>query len=276
MSGLRNISEMNILVRSKDRDRIQGAGDSAEFRLSLSEAIQGRYKLIWATIPNACYNINSKNNNLYLNSTATGDVTITIPSQNYTGETLADTLQSLLINEGYVQVGQTIGVAYLDTKLKLQLTLSAGAEFKIYSKGGEDSAHAVLGFATSAQNELFALTPGQATVLPQVVALGLPTSLGIQIKECSSLSYSTGGNYEEVSLAGAVSRGTKVQSGSLIIPFLASSGGYQSSAQDRHDQYVVFPTLTKYLHLQVCNPDTRDKVDLNGADWEMLLSKTSY
>ena len=273
MSYLRALSEMNLLVRSKDRDRVQGPGDSAEFRLPLQEAIEGKYRLIWATVPNACFNVNSKNNKLYLTSTAMGDTTITIPSQNYTGETLADTLQSLLINEGYVQPGETIGIAYLDTHLKLQFTLSAGAEFKIYCRqSNSDSAHAVLGFETSAQDAETWLPQGQTRILPNVVALGLPTSLGIQIKECSTLAYSLGG-FHEVWDGSSVKRGTKNHSASLVIPFLASSGGYQSSAQDRHDQFVFFPNKTKYLNIRVVSPDSRDKVDLNGADWEMLLSK---
>lgn len=272
---LRNLSEMNLLVRSKDRDRVQGPGDSAEFRLGLSEAIEGKYRLIWATIPNSTYNINSRNNRLYLTSTATGDLTLTIPSQNYTGETLANALQSLLITGGYTQPGQTIAITYLETLLKLRFVLSAGAEFKIYCRqSDEDSAHAVLGFETSAQEAETWLPAGQTRDLPNVVALGSPTSLGIRIKECSSLAYSLGGFYEE-RVGDSIRRGTKSHSASLVIPFLASSGGYQSSAQDRHDQYVFFPSKTKYLNIQVVSPDTQEKVQLNGGEWEMLLSKTA-
>lgn len=273
---LRNLSEMNLLVRSKDRERLQGDGDPALFRLPLPEAISGDYRLIWATIPNTIYNVNSTNNKLYLFKTGTGDVTLTIPSQNYTGTTLAAALTELLL--AYTDDGPAILVEYLDSVLKLQFTLPAGAEFQIYSKYKEDSAHAILGFRTSASKVLYQLVPNQANLLPNVVALGLPISLGIQVKESSTSSYALGGNIEDRKLDNngntlSIVKTPRAHNASLVIPFLASAGSYHSSAVDTHRQWINFPRPTKHLNIQLVSPDTHSKVDLNGAEWEMLLSK---
>jgi len=273
---LRNLSEMNLLVRSKDRERLQGDGDPALFRLPLPEAIFGDYRLIWATIPNTIYNVNSTNNKLYLFKTGTGDVTLTIPSQNYTGTTLAAALTDLLL--AYTTDGPAILVEYLDSVMKLQFTLPDGAEFQIYSKYKEDSAHAILGFRTSASKVLYQLVPGQPNLLPNVVALGLPISLGIQVKESSTSSYALGGNIEDRKLDNngntlSIVKTPRAHNASLVIPFLASAGSYHSSAVDTHRQWINFPRPTKHLNIQLVSPDTHSKVDLNGAEWEMLLSK---
>lgn len=278
MANLKNISEINILVRSKDRDRTQSPGNSADFRLLFPEAIYGTYRLVWATIPNTIYNVNVTNNKLYLRNADGSDTVLTLTPKNYTGTTLAAALTSMLTG---------VTVEYDQALLKLKFKLSNNAvHFQFYSSK-PNSIHTVLGFGSSTvSTEIYQITfkgtgaVDEGTYAPNAIALGNLNSIGVRIKEASGLNWSlTAGETQRIvdinGITTKIVTGNKSHNATFIIPLLSIFGEYQSSAQDLHKQHLRFGERTRSLNIQLVNPDTMEPIDLNGADWEMLLSKTS-
>lgn len=253
---------MNILVRSKDRNRTHGSGNPADFVLSFPEAVYGTYQLVWATIPNTIYNVRSGNNKLYLRNQNGSETTVTVEPKNYTGTTLASALTALLSG---------VTVEYDAATLKFKFKLAAvDTHFQFFtSKSG--SIHSVLGFeSSSVPNEVYQIVfkgagpTDSGTYAPNAVSLGGINSIGVRIKEASGIGWSVSAG------DGSRSHGT-----TLLIPLLSSAGEFQSSAQDLHKQKARFNERTRSMTVQLVDPDTMEVLDMNGANWEMLLSKTA-
>lgn len=270
----------NLLIRSADRDLTAASASSQDFKVQFPELVSGRFLLRWATVPNAVYTINSDNNILYLRKGAT-DVQYTLTPSNYTAQTLATALTALLAGNGYVTAGQTVTFEYASEYLKLRITLSAGAEFTIFTSKSPSSIHSVLGLPDgldASWPEAYSLTPGQATLLPNVVSLARPISLGLRIAEARSVGYQTArqSQYRELNIDGKTVRfvkGPMAGQATFLVPFLAAQGAYASTSQDNHQQCVYFSNPTRTLSCSVINPDTQNTINLNGAQWEMLLTK---
>jgi hypothetical protein len=251
-----------LVLKSRDRKGYQdGSTRSSNFKLHLKEPIQGTWRVKTVTIPNSIYSVTSSNNTLFWQTGA--DYTGTIPVGNYTGETLATAVALVLNTVG----ADTYVVSYSATTGKLTFTCDANMSWMFYAENaGTPSADRLLGWpAAGDAADNTHIPSATATEAPDMISLGNPLSLGVQIQQCSAIGYQTGSQTT-----------AEPRTGDLLIPFLAQSGYFNfTEASDTNVQYVKFANNSSYINVKVTDTDTGSEVELNGADWEMHWQRAS-
>jgi len=233
-----------VLVRSRDRLNFTSTSPS-NFKTTYTEVLEGKHAVRWITIPNSLYNINSTNNQFYYDIGA-GNVLVTLSAGNYTGQTLAVALQSLI---------PASTVVFEPLYSKLRVTRAAGVTLTPVT------AQKVMGLQLNLAPTVIA--PAAATYLPNTVDLSVPLSLGIMVRESGGPGYVTGGSPN--------------RQGTLIVPMLASFSLFNFlSDESDHKQFLSFPTGVKQLSIEVVDPSTGVTVDLNGVDWEMMIERVEH
>lgn len=248
VSGL----QRHYIIKSGDRT----SGDSHNFRYripSQSRQLQGRYRVSYAAIPNATYNINAGNNQFSIISAALVETTYTIPVGNYDSASLLAALDTLLLP------GVVDSIVYSDTTGKFTFAtngVSGNATMSFnFTSVGDRSAHRILGF----DKLEYAQTATQ--VAPNVIQLGFPRTLGVRVQEAS--------HTDDI-------RTTRSHSDAytFIVPLNSAFGEYVFQWHELFPQNVTFESSNAITELNISVIDlyTGAVVDLNNADWEFCLS----
>eukprot|EP00457_Paulinella_chromatophora_P003626 gb/GEZN01003634.1/.p1 GENE.gb/GEZN01003634.1/~~gb/GEZN01003634.1/.p1 ORF type:complete len:247 (-),score=35.79 gb/GEZN01003634.1/:970-1710(-) len=240
------------LLRSKDRE----SGLSHDFRLFSPQPLLGKFKLEWATVPNTLYNINSLNNTFTLYDNIGVATTYTITPQNYSGTTFAAALNTAF--NGDVAVTYNSATLKLVFKNNLVGTRTLVSHF---NAGGT----VVMPYNVSASP-------------PNVVQLGLPTSIGVHVKEARTTGFQTTGRdtynvVDDNKVTVKVIKGTRANNGTLLIPFVSEYGTYACTASQGafSSQFLHFQQPVRHLNISIQHDS--NVLDLNGSEWEMFISQ---
>ena len=255
-----------VLVKSEDR-MDKATTSATNFHIRFDEPLQGRYKLRWVTIPNTIYNINATNNTF----TADGFL-LTIAPGNYNGTTIAEAVEFELDTLGGPATPYAVAFDPIFSKLSVTTADATAVSFS-----GTGTANKSIGLPLT--DTIIA----SGSLMPNVVFLGFPMSIGIKITQSSSSGYVTGGGgYQTTTETVAVngqSTGTQVfvsdeKQASMIVPLLAESNFYNWTSFEDFKQWITIEKGTKVLEITVVDSKTGQEVDLNGGAWEMLVCRT--
>jgi hypothetical protein len=234
----------NLLIKSIDRS----SGTSSDFKLYSKLVLEGTYLLKHAVIPNTIYNVNETNNRFVLNEGGL-DIAITLPVGNWAS---SGTFEAM-VGEALTLAGTYTYTAVIDPNThKLVLINNSASLFSLDFTQVESRSKQLLGF------ELDHTGLSYPVMSTGVVNLGSPVSSGIQLDQ------STSRNYENVMTDSA---------GTIYIPFNTSFGSFKSLPSIDLPQYVKFERRERYLRVRVVDTSTNEPLDLNGADFELLLTK---
>ncbi len=225
---------MNYLIKSADRM----SGITSNFTMYSKQILEGSYLVKNIVIANSLYNVNESNNKFILNE-GTVDIPVEIPIGNYSVTTLQPALSNVL-----TAAGTRVYTASINS-LTSKLTISNDTSGTFYIAGssllGIDSqvlAHPVVGTS--------------------IVNLGYPQSLGIQIQQSNT------NGFENL---------VTDTCGTIYVPMNISFGAYETIPSIDLPQYVKFQRRDRHLDIRVFDTSTNETVDLNGIDFEILLSK---
>lgn len=230
----------NILIKSIDRS----SGTSSNFIIKSKDILDGNYVLKNLIIPNSLYNVTDQNNTFTLFENSTSKQVI-IPIGNYTSTQFSTELNTQLdaSSSGFNTFTTTI------SNTTAKLTITAGNTFQLIFPN--DGSRRLLGY-----NELETDITTSITS-DNIIDLAKPTSIGIEIKE-SNIE-----NFENISTRA---------SACIYIPFNVTSGFYQSLNIDDFEQTIHFNKI-RNLSISVVNTSDNTQLDLNGGEFEILLSK---
>jgi hypothetical protein len=235
----------HLLIQSADRT----GGTPSDFFIKPPlpiENLKGT-TLLSASIPNTLYNITSANNTIYWNRG--GALSTTITPGAYTDETISTALAAAMDDADGVQ---TYTVSYDSTTMKMTIECPAAA-FTLTCTSTTNAIWDVLGFDTDANT-------GSATshTADNVLRLDFPAYLLITVNEF-------------------LHQGT-VSSAGIRTNFAISMSNVSQyvevfNANETFDNSIRY-TSSEYLdslHITLRKPDGGE-VDLNGAEWSMLLN----
>ena len=262
---------------------------ASNFMIQVPEAMEGKYKVKYITIPNTIYNVNTSNN--ALNWTAGGPYyDAVLPVGNYDGATLATAVAAALTAGDLT--ARTYTATFDAITSKLTITNST-ADDMIWAAG--QSANTVIGvynYNGFGSGGLVNIT-ASGSALPYPIFLGAPLSLGIRIKQAADAGYVTGINEivtkttvpvttDYSTIPPTVNTGAPVSTtdvkcvpvaGTLIVPLLAASNTFNYTTQDEFEQFFKLEKGTKLLQIQVVDTATGTQVDLNRGQLEMLVER---
>ena len=258
---------------------------ASNFMIQVPEAMEGKYKVKYITIPNTIYNVNTSNN--ALNWSAGGPFyDAVLPVGNYDGATLATAVAAALTAGDLT--ARTYTATFDAITSKLTITNST-ADDMLWAAGR--SANTVIGVYNYNGGSVNSTASGSA--LPYPIFLGAPLSLGIRIKQAADAGYVTGINEivtkttipvttDYSTIPPTVNTGAPVSTtdikcvpvaGTLIVPFLATSNTFNYTTQDEFEQFFKLEKGTKLLQIQVVDSATGVTVDLNRGQLEMLVER---
>lgn len=244
------MNSKTILIRSKDRTNVpENATTSSNFVIQSRDLLDGTYVVKSVIIPNTSYNLHATNDTITLNETApVASFPISLEHGNYNAPELASLVQLAFNSVGV----QTFAVSVNAITGKLKVVCTSGQNFSISFPNPETSkTYGFVGIATTAQQVVL--------VGNHVVSLGYPESVGIHIRELTC-SHSA---YENIATRA---------SGSIYVPLSEQFGFYKALMSSDLYQTVTFHRNSK-LSISIVDPSTNQVVDLNGSDWEMLLTQ---
>ena len=228
----------NVLIKSVDRQ----SGSSHAFVYETQCLLDGCYILKNLQIANTIYNINSDNNTFILNDGTDKNITISIG--NYTVNSLKTAVEDELnlISAGTI----TFTVTFSSTTGKF--TIVGTSNFTLIFPDANTAS--TYGFTDLS-------VTGTTITADKIVNLSYPSSIGVDITE------SNVDNYEN---------GSTLSSGSIYVPLNESFGFYKTLDDNNFPQYLNFKNC-RYLNISVINTSNNKSIDLNGSDFELLLSK---
>lgn len=231
-----------LLVDSANR--VSGTGGNFIVRTPPIQHIH-KVSLISASIPNCLYNITPQNFRIYWNRA--GAKTALIDPGAYSVGALVAAISTAMET---ADPAQTYNVSYSETTMKI--TITCNAIFSLTCTNTTQALWDVLGFITTANTPL-----GLSLEADEVLRLDFPPYLIISISEFSpaevATTYNTRGNF-------IVSMGTNSQ----YIEVYNHRNTY-----DNVSDYTARNGINA-LVVKLLQPDGSD-VDLNGANWSMLL-----
>jgi hypothetical protein len=233
----------NILIRSKDR--LNKSDPTHIFQIELPLNFQGKYKLTSCLIPNLFYNCRETNNLIYFYEDNQSKIA-TLTIKNYTPTEIVNEIQTQLniSSNGY----NTYTLSY-DTQSG-KITFNAIHPFKFEFSNIENSAVALLGF----NNEDTLLNTSIVSV--NVIELSNPLSVAIKLDSVDTDNFLSGNSVK----------------GSFYIP-LNNFGFYQNLYSYQLLQTIQFKNNIRRLKVGILDISTNKLLNLNGGNWEMLLSK---
>jgi hypothetical protein len=234
----------NILIKSIDRQD----GTSSNFTTYSKVIIQGTYLLKYVIIPNTLYQVNEANRRFILEEGLnTYDITLSLG--NYDFNSFAIMIANVLNNAGALTYNVSI-----DT-ITYQLNISATGAFRLNLSIGP-RIRSLLGF-----NQILPTADGSFNLVSEnVVNLGSPTSLGVLISQSNTRGFEN------------TSTNTV---GTLYIPMNVESGNYVALSSLDLPQYVSFKDSERQLEISVIDSSTNLKVNLNGGEYELFLTRVN-
>jgi len=229
----------------KSRDRTTESKSSSDFTIQLPHPINGKYELVSATVPNTIYTFaaGDDSNKIYFNEAGT-PFTASITPGFYSTSTIAAAIKTAMEDVGSYTYTVTID------SVTQRVTISAGADLFILEFASREGASERLGFA---REDTAAATSHTGDY---VLNFALPHSLVVDIDRKESFQSSG------------------QDSGSFYIPFDVNSSDVMIYSRDsKFSQNIEFRNQTSFP-IQLKNTNNQI-VDLNGANWEMLLKKVN-
>lgn len=227
-----------ISINSQDRN---AGGTPTNFTIPINPiAKPTKATLLWASIPYTMYNIQEGVNDSLVLGDPNGPIPIQIPAQYYSAPALATILSHLLSTAGT----QAYTVTYSPNTFKLTVTTATTPFTLDFSVA--NSCAAVLGFNPTITSSALAHTGDK------VIDLG-ESSLFIDIAELSTGVY----NHS--------------QPHTFMIPITVNAGSsIQLQSPPSVPQIVNVPSSLYQLTIKLVKAN-REVVDLNGAEWQILL-----
>lgn len=262
-------SGRTLLVRSQDRDpaveNVYTGLGSHKGRISWYRQLQaGEYSLKWCTIPNSVYNVTQNNNRLEVKGGGGEGELVVVPERNYTPAELANylTAQSALTEWSYEPA--TFKMTVTNTTL-FPVTLEWCAHHILSTLGfGRPDAQ----FNATP----VALLSGMPHEAPNVVALALPLSIGVNFAEASGASaFEVGGRAIADSKMSDVRTQVRQEQTNLVIPYLAPVGTYNFLSSDVYKQSIRLHRPVQTLSFSLVDLSNNQPLNINGAEWEMVL-----
>lgn len=225
------------------RDRLSYSNSSSDFTIELPEAITNieRVRLVAANVPNTIYNVRSTNN--IIRWTRGSAFTYTIPEGAYTVTNLLSTIQTGM----NAADANSYTLTYSSTTYKV--TIAGSAAF-VLNWSGSSTPYYMLGFSSSDSSS------GTSHTGTNVANMMLPYNLLVEIPQLGPLTITSRNN----------GRCT------FTVPIDVNSGNMVNFTEGNYEQKLNTGNLTLYkLDVRLLHYD-RTAVNLNGADWNLLLS----
>ena len=236
-----------VLIKSLDRQ----SGSSSNFTTDSTLILEGDYILKYAIIPNTIFNVNESNRRVTLLEGLIAGASvypILLPVGNYTADTFVDMLSTVL---SAVSPFNTYLATYDPLTFQLTIQDQTLSIFRL-DLSASPQVRALLGF-----NVMMTALDTQTTGTG-VLNLGSPDSLGIQVQQSETRGF------ENVATDTC---------GTIYVPLNKTFGSYQSLSSLELPQYVRFNQRQRQLNIRVVDTSTNPEVDLNGSNFELLLSK---
>jgi hypothetical protein len=226
----------------KSRDRFSGTCDNFKLKTKMG-GIVGKYRVSHISFPNTIYNVTSSNNTVDYNS----GTTLTLPVGYYNSANLPGAVKTML--DGAPPV-DTYTVTISSTTGRLTITSNTSTNFSLSFTNGLDK---ILGFSS--------LLSGASTYTGNnIINYDINVSVGIDIKES---------NYHNVE-----NMADDSFSSSIYVPLDGNFGEYVTIS-DKNDieQFVYFEKQFRTLNVSIINMSDLTPIDLNGAEWELVLKR---
>ena len=131
----------NRFIQLSSKYRTNDSDPSSNCRIQFPQILRkGRYRLNYVLMPNSFYNINNSNNKLWLQEGADPEIEVTLVNGNYTEQSFAPMLKTVLDAEG----SQSYTVVISPTTFKLSVSAIANFGFNFTNK--INNGHSLLGF----------------------------------------------------------------------------------------------------------------------------------
>ena len=226
-----------LILRSHDR----ADGTSHQFRLALSQALEGRWALEYASIPNTAFQITTSNNTLLV--TQSGALhSVVVPSGYYSHVGMVAAVQVALR-----QVDASSQVTY--SSLTNRMTITAGTAI---SFGGGQSMGPVIGITADT-----ASLTAHTGVEVDLVSRSLCFHIVIDTPGCS---------YPVSDAAGRHATYWVPVSQDSMVHCEYKSGDF------RGQQTALFRTPTREIHCRIVDSD-HATMDLRGQEWWAVLRR---
>ena len=237
----------NILIKSADRE----SGSSHDFVFKSHCLLDGNYIVKNVIIANTFYNINERNNTFLVNSSAISSppATITITPGNYNVCSIITELTSKL---DAITSPSTWTITY--NQITSKLTFNHQNPFTFIFK--DLNTAKTYGFSKLITELSIFSAPDWVLACDQVINLSAPNSIGIAIRECND----------------NVENAKTLSSCSIYLPLDASFGYYKNLDVNEFEQKLKFKH-NRELNFKVIDTSNNSVVELNGSDFEILITK---
>jgi hypothetical protein len=236
-----------ILLRSADRNPATSTS-SANFQLSLANNLFGEYEIVYISMFNTFFSVNTGiNDKIYFNDNAT-NWTGTLAPGLYTTSGSNSILTAIATAMNVVSSGYSASVSAVTGFI----TISNGSfNFSLkFATNTAASAATTLGFAKS---DTSAASSAVATSVPQ---LSGPTSVNIFVQQCNSYNFT---NYQG-------------QYGNVLLPITVTYGALQYYKKIDFEQTILFNNRSSALNIKLLDTNGA-QLSLNGTDWQMAIRK---
>lgn len=232
-----------LLINSADRI----AGTSTDFNVPLHFPLQDikGVKLLSASIPNTIYNVTSSNNTIYWTRGIARSATITAGA--YDVNTLISEIETSLQT---VDPAQTYTVTYDQTLMKI--TIACDAAIVLTCTNTTNAIWEVVGFNTDSNT-----ASANSHLADNVVRLDFPAYLAIRINELLNPGTISTTGYRCNFVVSLAENSSTVETFNVGSDYLINQN-YTSN------------NFINTLNISLRKP-TGETIDLNGADWAMLL-----
>ena len=235
---------MNEIILLKSSDRTLGT--SSDLNLTTAKILYGKYEIIYVSIYNTVYPVNSTNNIIYFNENATNK-TATIPVGVYS----TSGSNSILTAVGNALTTASGGFATFTATISSItnfITITSTQNFSLkLATNTSNSAYKIIGFT---QTDTSAATTQTGSTIPN---LSGNSSISLNIANIS---------------ASWLGR----SSGQILVPLDVGFGALKYYIKDNFCQVINFTRETTNISVKVCDTDGKT-LDLNGSEWEVALRK---
>jgi hypothetical protein len=239
------MSVEHYLLRSKDR--FSGTSNNFKLKTKIGKIV-GKYKITHISFPNTIYNVTSSNNSVDYNS----GTFLTLPVGYYNSSNLPAAVKKMLDD---APPADTYTVTISATTGKMTITSNTATNFSLSLVNGLDK---ILGFDPSQ----FPLSGTSSYTGNNIINYDIVVSIGVDIKE------STYHNLENMA--------DDSFSSSIYVPLDGNFGDYVTIS-DKNDieQFVYFEKQYRTLNVSLINLSDLTPIDLNGAEFELVLKRVS-
>lgn len=231
-----------ILIKSIDRQ----AGTSSNFTTFSSLIIEGTYILKYCVIPNTIFNVNESNRRFKLVRGAS-TYSLQLPVGNYNPDSFVAMLSAGMSS---IDVANPYAVTYDPATYAITINNTAFNSFGLVLPSVAVRSLFGISVETTAINS--------SITGDSVINLGSPDSIGIQIQQSQTRGF------ENIASDCC---------GTLYVPLNKAFGTYQALSSLELPQHVSFNQRQRQLNIRVVDTSTNEELDLNGGNFELLLSR---